>query len=69
MKLLMKKILGGKEKACGCCGGTVVYLHLKRLGIVSQCKECGSMTDGRVKDEFEIYTYQETNINKAKVVK
>lgn len=55
----MKKIVGGKEKACGCCGGTVVYLQVKRLGVVSQCRECGSMTNGRSKDEFKIYTYSE----------
>ena len=55
----MRRILGGKEKACGCCGGTVVYLQVKRLGTVSQCRECGSMTNGRVKDEFKIYTYSE----------
>lgn len=39
----MRRILGGKEKACGCCGGTVVYLQVKRLGTVSQCRECGSI--------------------------
>ena len=56
----MRRILGGKEKACGCCGGgTVVYLQVKRLGTVSQCRECGSMTNGRAKDEFKIYTYSE----------
>lgn len=55
----MKRILGGKEKACNCCGGTVVYLQVKRLGIVSQCTECGAMTNGRAKDEFKIYTYSE----------
>lgn len=55
----MKKILGGKEKACNCCGGTVVYLKVKRLGIVSQCRDCGNMVQGRAKDEFKIYTYSE----------
>ena len=55
----MKKILGGKENSCHMCGGTVVYLQVKRLGIVSQCRECGSMTNGRAKDEFKIYTYSE----------
>ena len=55
----MRRIFGGKEKACGCCGGTVVYLQVKILGTVSQCRECGSMTNGRAKDEFKIYTYSE----------
>ena len=51
----MKKILGGKEKACNCCGGTVVYLQIKRLGVVSQCTECGAMTNGRAKDKIKIF--------------
>ena len=55
----MKKILGGRENACICCGGTMVYLQVKRLGVVSQCRECGCMIDGRVKDEVKIYTYSE----------
>ena len=55
----MKRILGGKENSCPVCGGTVVYLQVKRLGIVSQCKECNSVVKGRAKDEFKIYTYSE----------
>lgn len=55
----MKKILGGKENSCPACGGTVVYLQVKRLGIVSQCSDCGNMVHGRAKDEFKIYTYSE----------
>lgn len=55
----MKKIVGAKENSCHMCGGTVMYLQVKRLGIVSQCRECGSMTNGRAKDEFKIYTYSE----------
>ena len=55
----MKRILGGKENSCPMCGGIVVYLQVKRLGIVSQCRDCGSMTNGRAKDEFKIYTYSE----------
>lgn len=55
----MKRILGGKEKSCPMCGGTVVYLQVKRLGIVSQCRDCGNMVQGRAKDEFKIYTYSE----------
>lgn len=52
----MKKIVGGKEKACGCCGGTVVYLQVKRLGVVSQCRECNSVVQGRAKDKIYIYS-------------
>ncbi len=55
----MKRILGGKECCCPMCGGTVVYLQVKRLGVVSQCRDCGNMIQGRAKDEFKIYTYSE----------
>ncbi len=52
----MKKILGGKECCCPACGGTVVYLQVKRLGVVSQCKECNSVVQGRAKDKIYIYS-------------
>ena len=52
----MKKIIGGKECCCPACGGTVVYLQVKRLGIVSQCRECNSVVQGRVKDKIYIYS-------------
>ena len=53
----MRKILGGKEKACTMCGSTVVFLKVKGLGTVSQCKECGSTQPGRLKDEIKIYEF------------
>lgn len=53
----MKKIIGGKEKSCEFCGGTIVYLKVKGLGIVSNCKECGSCTKGKSR-EIKIYTYE-----------
>lgn len=56
---MMKKILGGKERACRYCSGTVVYLKVRYLGVVTQCKNCGSLTNGRVKDEIKIYSYSE----------
>ena len=52
----MRKILGGREKACNYCGGMVVYLQVKYLGLVSQCKDCGALTNGRVKDKINIYS-------------
>ena len=55
----MRKILGGKEKACTMCGSTVVFLKVKGLGTVSQCKECGSTEPGRLKDEIKIYEFNE----------
>ena len=55
----MRKILGGKEKACTMCGSTVVFLKVKGLGTVSQCKECGSTEPGRLKDEIKIYNFNE----------
>ena len=55
----MRKILGGKEKACTMCGSTVVFLKVKGLGTVSQCKECGSTEPGRLKDEIKIYAFNE----------
>lgn len=58
----MKKIIGGKEKACEFCGGTIVYLKVKGLGIISNCKECGSCTKGKAK-EIKIYTYEGDVVN------
>lgn len=55
----MRKVLGGKEKACTMCGSTVVFLKVKGLGTVSQCKECGSAELGRLKDEVKIYEFNE----------
>ena len=55
--ITMRKILGGKEKACTMCGSTVVFLKVKGLGTVSQCKECGSTQLGRLKDEIQIYEF------------
>ena len=55
----MRKILGGKEKACTMCGSTVVFLKVKGLGTVSQCKKCGSTEPGRLKDEIKIYKFNE----------
>lgn len=53
----MKNVLGGSEHACSHCGGTVVYLKVKRLGVVSQCRDCGLVTNGRLKENIKIYTY------------
>lgn len=55
----MKKIVGGKENSCRFCGGTMVYLKIKGLGVVSNCRQCGSIESGRAKDEVKIYTYSE----------
>lgn len=57
--IAMRKVLGGKERACSMCGSTVIFLKVKGLGTVSQCKECGTLEKGRVKDEVKIYTYDE----------
>lgn len=54
----MKKILGGKEHGCINCGGTMIYINIPRIGVVSQCRECGNCVSGRVKDEVKIYTYE-----------
>lgn len=55
----MRKILGGKEHVCDKCNGTMVYIYIPRIGVVSQCRECGNCVSGRVKEEVKIYSYQE----------
>lgn len=55
----MKKIVGAKENSCHMCGGTVMYLQVKRLGIVSNCLNCGAVSQGRERDTIQIYTYSE----------
>lgn len=53
----MKKILGGKEHGCINCGGTTIYIHIPRIGVVSQCRECGNCVSGRVKDRVKVYLF------------
>jgi len=55
----MKKVVGGKSGVCPHCGGLMVYLQVKYIGTVSQCKSCGCLREGRVKDEVKIYAYSE----------
>lgn len=55
----MKRILGGKDGVCPHCGGTMIYLDIKKIGVVSQCRECGCTTPGRERDETQIYTFEE----------
>ena len=53
----MKKVLGGKEKSYINCGGTMMHLKVKGLGVVSQCRECGNLVNGRIKDEVRVWSY------------
>ena len=46
----MKNIVGAKEGVCDRCGNAIVFLKVKGLGVVSQCKECGNLVNGRMKD-------------------
>jgi hypothetical protein len=57
----MKKILGGKENVCPYCQGTMVYLQVSKYIVMSQCKKCGCMVNGRMRDEIKIYTYEVEN--------
>ena len=38
---MKKNILGAREKTCDKCNGTMFFIKVKGLGIVSQCK-CGN---------------------------
>lgn len=58
----MKKILGGKENACPLCGGMVFFLEID-YGVVSQCKDCGCLTKGKMREEVKIYEMQVCNEN------
>ena len=37
----------------------MIHLKVKGLGVVSQCRECGNLVNGRIKDEVKIYTFEE----------
>ena len=52
----MKKVLGGKEKSCINCGGTMIHLKVKGLGVVSQCRECCNLVNGIIKDEVRVWS-------------
>lgn len=54
-----KKIIGGKEKACPFCGNHVVYIKLDKNKVISQCKKCGCMTNGKVKEESKVFEFNE----------
>ena len=58
----MKKILGGKEKTCPLCGGMMFFLEIN-CRVVSQCKECGCLTKGKMEEEVKIYEMQVCNEN------
>lgn len=55
----MRKVLGGKSGVCPHCQGTMVYLQVAKYTVFSQCKKCGCLMNGRVKDEVKIYSYEE----------
>ena len=53
----MKKVLGGKEKSCINCGGTMIHLKVKGLGVVSQCRARKKLVNGKIKDEVRVWSY------------
>ena len=53
----MKNIVGAKEGVCDRCGNAIVFLKVKGLGTISQCRKCSNTVSGRMKDELQIYTY------------
>ena len=55
----MKNIVGAKEGVCPHCRGTMLYIKISKTKVISQCKSCGCVIDGRAKEEFKIYTYSE----------
>lgn len=53
----MRKILGGKENTCPICGGMMLFLEID-YRVVSQCKQCGCLTKGKMREEVKIYEMQ-----------
>ena len=53
----MKKIVGAKEHACDKCNGTMVFLKVKGIKVVSQCLSCGNCISGRAKDQVKVYSF------------
>ena len=53
---MKKNILGAREKTCDKCNGTMFFIKVKGLGIVSQCK-CGNCVSG-----FEIHENNQNGI-------
>ena len=35
----------------------MIHLKVKGLGVVSQCRECGNLVNGRIKDEVRVWSY------------
>ena len=50
------KVLGGKQGVCPHCGGTMMFIQVKHIGVLSQYKECSCTIQGRVKDKIYIYS-------------
>lgn len=53
----MRKILGGKDNTCPVCGSAMLYVEIKDIGIVSQCKNCNSTVKGKLTRITKIYSY------------
>lgn len=47
-----KKILGGKSESCPHCQGIMIYLDLGGGDVVSQCKNCGLMIEGKKREDI-----------------
>ena len=53
----MKNIVGAKKGVCDRYGNAMVFLKVKGLGTISQCRKCSNTVSGRIKDTVQIYTY------------
>ena len=58
---MKKNILGAREKTCDKCNGTMFFIKVKDLGIVSQCK-CGNSVSGFEIHENKVYEFDEKGI-------
>lgn len=54
----MVNILGGKEKRCPMCGGTVLTVRIGK-DIYYNCKDCGMLTKSYQEEEIKIYELKE----------
>lgn len=58
---MKKNILGAREKTCDKCNGTMFFIKVKGLGIISQCK-CGNCVSGFEIHENKVYEFDEKGI-------
>ena len=53
---MKKNIVGMHENSCPMCNGNIAFIKIKGK-VFSNCRACGALTEGRIKNKLQVYTY------------